>query len=169
VVIRLRPDSSNVGWSSGRCPGVDRVPRGSETVNIEARQDPAIGPRPHIIVHSDHERRPAQGSLGRPKQDQPGLDLVTRFLPVPDVDRLCATVHQPLIKQPKTHSAVVGSHEAERAGLPVRKLEIDDGRFPSLGRNCAPLRWACPRNRVLISTAARRHPRRSADDLAKVG
>ncbi|MGH3812034.1 MAG: SDH family Clp fold serine proteinase [Pseudonocardiaceae bacterium] len=43
-----------------------------------------------------------------------------------DIEELCAMVRRPLIDQPKTHSAVIGSSEARQAGLPVRKLEADD-------------------------------------------
>lgn len=43
-----------------------------------------------------------------------------------DIEKLCATVRRPLIDEPQTHSAVVGSREARRAGLPVRELEADE-------------------------------------------
>jgi hypothetical protein len=43
-----------------------------------------------------------------------------------DIKKLCAAVSLPLIDQPKTHTAVVGSREALRAGLPVCELEAED-------------------------------------------
>ncbi len=43
-----------------------------------------------------------------------------------DTAELCAMVHRPLIEQPKTHTAVIGSNEARQAGLPVRELHADD-------------------------------------------
>lgn len=43
-----------------------------------------------------------------------------------DIEKLCATVRRPLIEQSKTHTAVVGSREARRAGLPVCDLDADD-------------------------------------------
>lgn len=43
-----------------------------------------------------------------------------------DIEKLCLTVRQPLIEQPKMHSAVVGSREARQAGLPVRELDTDN-------------------------------------------
>lgn len=43
-----------------------------------------------------------------------------------DIERLCDQVRDPLIDQPKSHSAVVGSREAEQAGLTVRELAASD-------------------------------------------
>jgi hypothetical protein len=43
-----------------------------------------------------------------------------------DIEKLCEMIHQPLISQPKTHSAVVGSREALQAGLPVCELDGGD-------------------------------------------
>ncbi|MGQ0779252.1 MAG: SDH family Clp fold serine proteinase [Pseudonocardiales bacterium] len=41
------------------------------------------------------------------------------------IRKLCMRIHRPLIDQPKTHSAVIGSGEARKAGLPVVELEAD--------------------------------------------
>lgn len=43
-----------------------------------------------------------------------------------DIEKLCLTVRQSLINQPKMHSAVVGSREARQAGLPVCELDADN-------------------------------------------
>jgi hypothetical protein len=51
-----------------------------------------------------------------------------------DIAKLCDMVHQPLIDQPKMHSAVVGSREALQAGLPVRELDADDPWWQEIWR-----------------------------------
>lgn len=43
-----------------------------------------------------------------------------------DVAAMCAIIKDPLISGPRSHTAVIGSREAERAGLPVRELRSDD-------------------------------------------
>lgn len=43
-----------------------------------------------------------------------------------DIRKLCTKVSRPLIARYKTPSTVIGSREAQKAGLPVRELEADD-------------------------------------------
>ncbi len=79
-----------------------------------------------------------------------------------DIEKLCARIHRPLIGQPKTHSAVIGSTEARQAAPSVvrasgsqpsrwvrRKPPVPHMRAPRvIGPGCSPIVEPDPRSRA---------------------